>query len=353
MNRQRLVDLDGLRGLAALAVVIFHFFFRYNDIYGHEDLYTTWALFGQSGVPLFFILSGFVISWTTERESSPLDFLVSRFSRLYPVYWFLMWFTFALVAWFGLSGRETSFLAAIANMAMFHQYLGIGHVDGVYWSLTYELTFYFWVFALFVIGKSHFTEYLLAAFLSITLLAHFGAFDLPGIVKQMLLNKYAAYFLGGVCFYRLANHQHSTASYGLLLLAVAATLALNSPKEAIVNSFLFGVFYLCISQRLPILKANILVFFGSISYALYLVHQNLGYIVINQFYAFGWHPLGGIFTATVLAVIFAYLATVWVEQPALRAIRRFYRNSEWVQNVAQKWQFSARRGSIARAPRGY
>lgn len=156
MNQNRLLELDALRGIAALAVVIFHYFYRYNTIYGHENLPSDWAYFGQLGVELFFMVSGFVIFWTLNRVDKPLDFLVSRFSRLYPAYWLSVIITFFIVAIFTLPGREVSLTQAILNLLMFHEYLKIPHVDGVYWTLTVELTFYFWMFFLYLsVGFKH------------------------------------------------------------------------------------------------------------------------------------------------------------------------------------------------------
>lgn len=146
MNSERLFELDALRGIAAFAVVIFHYFFRYNQIYGHENLAVDWSYLGHYGVHLFFMVSGFVIFWTLDKTERPLDFLVSRFSRLYPAYWVAVLITFFVVFTFGLSGRDVPINSAIANILMFHEYLKIPHVDGVYWTLTVELTFYFWVF---------------------------------------------------------------------------------------------------------------------------------------------------------------------------------------------------------------
>src|SRR5262250_3203475 len=77
--KSRLEELDVLRGLAALAVVVFHYS-------GHATRYFTGFPFhftvGLHGVELFFVISGFVIFMTLERTARLRDFAVSRFSRL-------------------------------------------------------------------------------------------------------------------------------------------------------------------------------------------------------------------------------------------------------------------------------
>ncbi|WP_370661069.1 heparan-alpha-glucosaminide N-acetyltransferase domain-containing protein [Psychrosphaera algicola] len=57
MKNQRLLELDALRGLAALAVVCYHYFYRYNELYGHESVNVGWSHIGKFGVELFLWLA--------------------------------------------------------------------------------------------------------------------------------------------------------------------------------------------------------------------------------------------------------------------------------------------------------
>ncbi|MCM2335320.1 MAG: acyltransferase family protein, partial [Pseudomonas sp.] len=102
----RVVELDALRGLAALAVVAFHYTTHYQAQVGHAQPLGFGFPFGNYGVHLFFLISGFVIFMTLERTRSPLDFVVSRFSRLFPAYWAAMAVTAAVVYTVGLPGQR-------------------------------------------------------------------------------------------------------------------------------------------------------------------------------------------------------------------------------------------------------
>ena len=100
----RLVEIDALRGVAALAVVLFHYTTRFTELFKPGTLPTISFPGGHYGVNLFFIISGFVIFMTLEKTARPLDFVVSRFSRLFPAYWAAIFLTFfhltpAWVAW--------------------------------------------------------------------------------------------------------------------------------------------------------------------------------------------------------------------------------------------------------------
>jgi len=83
------VELDLLRFLAALAVVLYHFTYHLRDSETAVDLFPSIGrvgMHGYLGVNLFFMISGFVILWTA-RDRTPSGFVLSRITRLYPEFW--------------------------------------------------------------------------------------------------------------------------------------------------------------------------------------------------------------------------------------------------------------------------
>ncbi len=138
----RIVELDSLRGLAALAVVFYHFTSRYDQLFGHASPPAFQAPWGEYGVDVFFILSGLMILRSLERAPTAVHFAVSRFARLYPAYWAAAAITFAVVWLFGLPGQEVSGADAVLNVTMLQQLFGARSIDGAYWSLQVELFFY-------------------------------------------------------------------------------------------------------------------------------------------------------------------------------------------------------------------
>jgi len=72
----------GLRGIAALAVVVGHFTGTYNTRYPDDPAPIFDFPAGAFGVQLFFMISGFVILISAERARVPTDFVISRVSRL-------------------------------------------------------------------------------------------------------------------------------------------------------------------------------------------------------------------------------------------------------------------------------
>lgn len=328
MKVTRLLELDALRGIAALAVVFYHYFYRYDVLYQHDDsVSVNWAQFGNFGVELFFMVSGFVIFWTLNRVKAPLDFIVSRFSRLYPTYWVSLVFTFVVISVFGLAGREVSFIDALGNMLMFQQYFGIKHVDGVYWTLTIELTFYFWMFLLYLIDALKKVEFIFIFIVAISVLEALDYLTFSKEIYAIFIFQYISFFLAGICFYKITHNEETNTTWVILGASLLATIAIYSYSDFLFFCFFYVVFYLAASGNFHFLKYKPLVLLGSVSYPLYLIHQNFGYIVINMFYEYKWNPWLGIFIAILLSISIAYLITRYIEKPAVRVIRKSY--SEW------------------------
>lgn len=126
VKKNRFVELDSVRGIAALAVVIYHYLYRYNELYAHHGLNFDWAYWGKYGVQLFFIISGFVIFMSLERVKKPFDFIASRFTRLFPAYWIALIITTLFVYSFGLPGREVSLLVLLLTLRCFKSFSKLG-----------------------------------------------------------------------------------------------------------------------------------------------------------------------------------------------------------------------------------
>ncbi|NLL13183.1 MAG: acyltransferase [Fibrobacter sp.] len=340
MKKNRLLELDALRGIAALAVVVYHYFYRYNELHNRPDDILNWVYFGKYGAQFFFIISGFVIYWTLSRVDKPLDFLISRFSRLYPVYWVAVIITFSIVAITGLPGKEVSIYEALCNLLMFHEYFKIPHVDGVYWTLTVELTFYFWIFILYLSRQLKWAEYWMLPVLMVAVLQSTGFFKLPEIVNKIFITYHISFFIAGISFYKIINKTSDRFTIPLILISLVSTAFIISFKHFLVFSFFYTGFYLAISGRLRFLSFKPFVFLGGISYSLYLIHQNVGFVILNKFSENQLPTAPGAFLSIVLCVIAASLLNRYVEKPALSAIREFYRSNRRMKQIADMFAFN-------------
>lgn len=275
MNKdKRVPELDLLRFLAALSVVIYHF---------GRDLGTRATEFGFLGVQLFFMISGFVILWTAMGKSAP-EFVISRISRLYPTFWVCVSLTTAtLVLLHDYVGLPTF----LANLTMIPGPLRFPKLDDVYWTLVIEIKFYGVILGLILARQLSHIRRWLAGWLLISVLAefyprlHFFGFD-----------HFSVYFIAG-CYLYLIRTQRSWLD--LLPLSVAAIVSVHnaidmqfsftydpfaSPWVGGIVLLEYAVFF-SIAWRLWALPVrSIWGWLGAMTYPLYLVHsgvvENLG-----------------------------------------------------------------------------
>lgn len=339
----RLQELDALRGIAAIAVVFFHFTM--------EQEATNWGFkLGVTGVDLFFIISGFVIFLTLKKTKNWRDFAVSRVSRLYPAYWAGVALTTLFMAGYARAtaqpleeGLLTRFLV---NLTMFQHYFRVPDIDGVYWTLTVEMLFYLLMAAIFIGNRLHRIERIGALLLIPSVLYGLFAKEMAPPVYSAIrlgipLANHFPLFFAGIVFYKLKFESRTPYRYGLLAACLAAQMCLYddggrawiyiSPWEygAMLLLF-FGVFLLYVQDKLGFVANRFTLYLGDISYPIYLIHQIIGVYVILPYaqatlHLSFWPAFLGIGLPAVLLLSTAIHH--WVEKPGMELIRGWYRSS--------------------------
>jgi peptidoglycan/LPS O-acetylase OafA/YrhL len=326
--QNRLLQLDVLRGIAALLVLLFHYTARFDELYRHSPPIVPFYL-GQRGVDLFFVISGFVVFMTIEKTRRGMDFVVSRFSRLFPAYWTAVAITFATVKVAGLPGREVTIGVALANLSMLSAYFRIPFVDSVYWTLSLELSFYAIILLLFATRILSRIELLCAAWLALVLLLRFVAdrrgFQLPFPLGLLVIADYAQLFVAGVISYQIYQRGFSIVRAAVLIGAILTQCYMQGAMAGVFAAISIAAVCAASQGWLQLLEIRPLIFLGNISYSLYLIHQNIGYVVIRAGYAAGLNNKLAIGVAAACAIVLATAMTFIVERPAMRAIRSSYR----------------------------
>ena len=322
----RFAELDVFRGIAALTVVLYHYLFRFDQLYELETLSVEGLWLGRYGVHFFFLISGFVICWSLSNARGLAAFALSRFSRIYPAYWVAVIATFSIVALAGLPGREVGFGAFVFNLTMLQDFFYVPRVDRAYWTLTVELTFYFWIVLAYLAGQLHRAEYLFLPLMLLGALVHLGLVELPARVALVLLVKHANLFGAGIVFFRLHESGRAPTARRLALWYLPLSAAINFAIYPFVDALFVGSFYLvfllALSGRLRGLCRAPLLWLGGISYSLYLLHQNIGYVIIRGVESWTGSERIGIAAAVALVLLAADLLTRTVERPAARRLRR-------------------------------
>lgn len=318
----RLAEIDVLRGIAALAVVFYHFFTRYDRHYNYDFEVPDFIRFGATGVQLFFIISGFVIFWTLSKTQSYKDFLAARFARLYPAYWAAVTIT-AIVISFPIAGElglEVSFAGYLVNLTMFQEFLKFEHVDGVYWTLTVELLFYFLISTIFILNGFKYIRYILLGFMMLSMFWWYFKDQnvLIYYVGKILILDYICYFSAGICFYKLWIGDKSKLDYLIILVSIICNFFYHRFDEAVFIVIYYLIMFAIVNNHLRFIIRREFLFLGKISYPLYLVHQNIGFVIIFSLLTYQVSPFFAIAIAMLIVILLAYLISKYIEYPGQR-----------------------------------
>jgi peptidoglycan/LPS O-acetylase OafA/YrhL len=326
--RTRVLELDALRGLAALAVALFHYSTHYANEIGHLTPPAFGFPPGNYAVQLFFMISGYVIFMTLERTRTAMDFVVSRFSRLFPAYWMAIILTASIAYAIGGPDKspEPSWSQILVNFTMVQEILGFEHLDGSYWTLQIELFFYCQMLFWFITGQLQRVQWIIVLWLAIALV--FGVAEryfqhtLSYALRELLIARHIPFFAIGVLFYRLTSGAGRVSTNWALIAASIGVVALvNRPVYTWVVLTCTAIFWLFRSNRLGFLRARPFVFLGTISYSLYLLHQTIGFDVLWHVERHGASGTVAVLVATVIMLALASALTFAVERPAMKWIR--------------------------------
>ncbi|MDF1608976.1 acyltransferase [Hoeflea sp. YIM 152468] len=324
-SRHRNGLLDLLRFSAALMLVIYHFLYRGAREGGYLEQGFGAAgnavSMGYLGVNLFFMISGFVIIWSATGRDW-YGFSISRLARLYPAHLVAMTITFLTMAWWAQPPFATDLFQWVANLTMLAPMFGASFMDGAYWSIVLELIFYGWVaIGLFSGVLPRHTDTVAAIWMGLVFVNNLVVGSRP--VELLLLTEYGSYFALGAMVWRISSLGPSrlrlcVAGCALIMtfhaaevqrLDVIARLGEASSVEmvALANAAIVALFLLAAVFGRHIRAGSWILALGGISYPLYLVHQNAGYILINA-----TAPTIGKWSALALAVILSLGVAWWI-----------------------------------------
>jgi peptidoglycan/LPS O-acetylase OafA/YrhL len=336
MNPSRIRHLDGLRGLAIAAVVLYHAFERWSDLImaAPNQPATPLLEHGWLGVYLFFLISGFVILMTLEQCDGFSSFLRRRWTRLFPAMLAASLLIYATVPLLpmrpagipmsedllpGLLFMDPVWLDAISDLK-YHS------LEGAFWSIFVEVKFYLASGILYFFGGLlPMVIVLTACYVSWHAAEHFQWLVLKSVLDP-LGAKYFGWFVAGALFYicsrtRKRSHLIGATAFAALVVFIGMSTASLKPALGIVALFALGI---CSTRLQHALSHPLLLFMGSISYALYLLHENM--IVALTLQLKSWLP--GVdarllaLPPIALAILLAYVVTSYFETPVRRLLSK-------------------------------
>jgi peptidoglycan/LPS O-acetylase OafA/YrhL len=330
-ERTRLLGLDGLRGLAATSVLLFHYTYWYDVAVSKRPTLPLSLSGGHFGVELFFIISGFVIFMTLQRTDTVYEFAVSRIARLVPAFWLAVFVSTVLTCIFPLPNFEAAGLGRVlANLTMVPAVFRQHPIDPSYWTLSVEFFFYLCMGMVLTLRGLKWIEPICFAGLLICLAARTSLNPVPLPERVSMLMSYTQFFIIGICLYRICVSEASSLTYFLLASAVSLSLlgasktSLEAPglEYFFVTVVLTSVVWFATARRVRILETGLMQFLGRISYSLYLLHQVMGFVILRQFELAGATPAVAVLFAIVFVTAAAVVVNVLIERPAQKFLRR-------------------------------
>jgi len=276
-KEKKIAIVETIRGLAALAVCLFHFGRANMEFIGHTIWYQKITSVGWLGVDAFFVLSGFIIPYSLVKSGYSIKrfftFFAKRCIRIEPPYLLSIVLTILLVYVAtlvpGFKGEPFQFnaLQTIAHVAYLPEHLGFKWLLPVYWTLEAEFHYYLLIgLMLPLLWRSVFS--LLLGFA----LGLAASFFIP-----LTVFIYMPFFIMGISVCAYKTGKISQYILWLVLFFCIIVLLLNkNPFSMPLTGFLTALLILFAE-----IKNRVTDFLGKISYSLYLLHVPVGSKIIN------------------------------------------------------------------------
>lgn len=323
----RVGGIDALRGLAALAVFLFHLNIQLPPgLPGALGLWRGVWQFGYLGVPVFFVISGLCIGQSWLKADGPADFGRARARRIFPPYWASLVLIAAVATgtrWIcghndvAVLPRTLPAIAA-TGLLLTDPLSPVPAMSAVYWSLSCEIAYYaVMAVVLFVPRSSRLPA--LALLHGFACLAAWPGLPRTGWCFPLL---YWPLFGAGV-----ALALRTTAPRWARLMFVVSGLhaAVHLLRGSLVPELLAAgatvALLATVARRPDVAWPRWLVWTGGISYSLYIVHATVGLKVFGRF----WPP-----SASLPAVEFLRQAAVIAATLAVCAGFHRYAERPWM-----------------------
>jgi len=337
--RKRILELDAIRAISCLNLLMFHFTWVYAHKYGFTSPLAYMFPYGKYGVQLFFMLSGFVNVMTLIGKRSASDFLAARCIRIFPSYWFCILLNVLLFSFIPFFGKDVTLAGTVANLSALPRLFGTSNMEPVTWTLQVEMLFYAFLILMTAFGgwKNTFRNLMIGT--TACLVGCGGIYFIKSawpdssiggslyIVEQLFILRNFPLFVMGMLLNEIYNKRgnHWLNVIGIAFAAFvfhAVDLRGHNPAA---TALLFGLLTLGAYGKIPPLRWKPLVYISSISYTLYLFHNNIGSCCINQLQVFGFGPHVSIVIATGLMIALGAATTMWFEAPITGWLRRKYK----------------------------
>lgn len=326
-------NFDLIRLFAALQVAIVHAF-RYLQI---NELTTT--IYGGAfrGVYMFFVISGFLVASSFDRNKNFKRYIRNRLLRIVPALWTAFILLVIVLVYFGFINQRTIsnpklWAWSFGQLTLFQFYtpsilrdFGVGAPNGSLWTISVEFCFYLLLPIFFMIKKHRNASIVLCMFLSITINMLLASHESEGIIYKLVSTSIVSWlycFLFGSIIYlnwdRIKSFFEGKALiYFLLYLLYVIFISKPSYKlhnvEELGANLLLGMFTISLAYTLP--KLGKVLHGFDISYGFYVYHM----IVVNVFVQLGRvGKVEYVVESLLISIMMGCLSWKYIEKKALQ-----------------------------------
>lgn len=348
--KEHIKAIDSLRGLAALSVFFFHLLSLYLP---EQEILKPWFFIfaGHEAVILFFVLSGFILTFSNQQQPSAYrDYVLRRIFRIYPAYYVSMAVAIGLFLlinplplnqythWFNTQFSTIQLSGRLFFDMIFLITNPVSAINGVIWSLVYEVIIsvlilpLFWritriknmillmfIYLIFFIGRQFVHPYSVILDNSI----YFSVFFYMG---------YLVYYFR----YKLAvlNQTKFIPIYILCYSGLYFCFGHGILVKATIRDFVTGfgaVGFLCLTlynqKIINILNSKVINFYGKISYSFYLIHIPVIYGFVYTCGSF-LNPIILLLLIFIITTIMSALMYVLVEKKFINLAKKLIKQKK-------------------------
>jgi peptidoglycan/LPS O-acetylase OafA/YrhL len=294
----RFTNVQLLRVAAAVGVVLFHLGSHAPVLLGLDPSWLRYPLVAGFPVPLFFAVSGFVLTHAL-RSAPPARFLLARFLRLYPGYWLALLGVLALMR-LRVYTEHHRWLIYFVNWEVVTLWPGgpgrVLYLAGIEWSLIYEVFLSVALCGLSLFGARRGVPVLTAVWLAVLgvkmALWPGYAFDTLPHWSRIALSPHAVPFLLGVLTYQVRDRDRRWGWAVLPAVVGLLYVACTRPMEperlwCCWGAAAAGLVWLAVRFR-QVKESNPLARLGDYTYGLFLFHAPVLSAVLYPAARLGW-----------------------------------------------------------------
>jgi peptidoglycan/LPS O-acetylase OafA/YrhL len=334
----RILELDALRAISCLNLLLFHFTYVYQNKYGFQSPLGFAFPYGKYGVQLFFMLSGLVNAMTLLSKRKPGDFIAARCIRIFPSYWLMIVVNLVLFACLSMFHTSPTTTSTLANASTMPRLFGYDTMEPVTWTLQIEMLFYGFLMITLMTGwiDRPLRLMMIAVGISFASCIYFDWHFVHRpesvwnsrftVVENLFFMRNLPLFAMGILLNEIRSGRGKIwkHSAGILVSALAFHAIDLRDHNPVATAMLFSLLALSAYGKIPILRFQPLLFVSTISYSLYLFHNNAGCALIAWLESMSLGPQVSVLMGTIFAITLGAVVTFWFERPITRTLNKLW-----------------------------